>query len=168
MEVAIIGLGAIGGWIAARLAAAGHEISGLTRGSRLSAIRDRGLILSDEAGTSAIPISVTDDIATTGMPDLLILATKAQSLPGLAPRLSALVGFGTIVLPLLNGVPWWFMGDEEPLRSVDPDGALAWAIPHPNIIGIVVHMWTPPWQGLFVWTGFDRLLSYVRPVCAAF
>ena len=68
----------------------------------------------------------------------MIIAVKAPALPALASELRPLIGPETIIVPMLNGVPWWFV-EGEPLRSVDPDGAIAAALPFNRIIGCVVH-----------------------------
>jgi 2-dehydropantoate 2-reductase len=73
-----------------------------------------------------------------GMPDLLVVAVKAPALPGLAPQLAEMIGPETLIVPMLNGVPWWFV-EGEPLRSVDPDGGIAAALPIGQVIGCVVH-----------------------------
>jgi 2-dehydropantoate 2-reductase len=69
---------------------------------------------------------------------LLVIAVKAPALGAATRGLDALVGRTTIVLPMLNGVPWWFV-DGDPLRSVDPAGAISAALPTSQIAGCVVH-----------------------------
>jgi 2-dehydropantoate 2-reductase len=68
----------------------------------------------------------------------VLIAVKAPALPALAPKLAPLIGPKTVVVPLLNGVPWWFV-DGPPLRSVDPSGSIAAAIPFAQVVGCVVH-----------------------------
>jgi 2-dehydropantoate 2-reductase len=128
MKIAIIGAGAIGGWVAARLALAGNQVMALT---------SRGAIdrLEIEEGDSAATARLA---RFDGPADLLVLAVKAPALPSIIPDLARLFDQQTLILPMLNGVPWWFV-EGEPLQSVDPDGRVAAALPHPQVIGCVVH-----------------------------
>ena len=128
MRVAVVGAGAIGGWVAARLALAGNEVMALTSRGTLKALE------IDEGGASATASFGEFD----GAADLLVIAVKAPALPAIAPNLAPMIGPGTMIVPMLNGVPWWFVAG-EPLRSVDPDGAIAAAIPTDRLIGCVVH-----------------------------
>jgi 2-dehydropantoate 2-reductase len=73
-----------------------------------------------------------------GPADVLVIAVKAPALPRLANDLKALIGPATTVLPMLNGVPWWFV-EGEPLDSVDSGGTLAAVVPVDRIVGCVVH-----------------------------
>lgn len=136
MNIAIIGVGAIGGWLAARLALAGNAVTCIARGETAAALQ-AGLSISEGGRTERAAMRVADP-ADANVPDLLILATKAHALPAAAQAVRPLVGPGTIMLPLQNGVPWWFM-DGEPLRSVDPGGRIAAALPLGQVIGGVVH-----------------------------
>lgn len=145
MKVCIVGAGAIGGWIGARLAASGVEVSALARGATLDALRAHGWRLRTADGLVGGPVrSASDDPRALGVHDLVILAVKGQSLPALAPSLAPLIGPATCVLPAMNGVPWWFctgipgVGD-APLASVDPGGAITAAIPVERVLGCVVH-----------------------------
>ena len=137
MNICVVGAGAIGGWIAARLALAGLDVSMLARGETLHLIDTLGLHLTDGGDTRCVAVAVADDPAAFGPQDLLILAVKAPALPHIAPNLEPLIGRQTHIIPMLNGVPWWFTG--EPLWSVDPDLAIADAIPFEQIVGCVVH-----------------------------
>ncbi len=128
MNICVFGAGAIGGWIAARLAAAGHTVMAVTSRGPLDAIE-----ISEGDATETIRLTRFD-----GAADLLMIAVKAPALPALAPNLVPLIGAETLVVPTLNGVPWWFV-DGQPLTSVDPDGAIAAALPMDTVIGCVVH-----------------------------
>jgi 2-dehydropantoate 2-reductase len=143
MKVAIVGLGAIGGYIGARLAAAGHEVSALARGETLARVRERGLLLEMDGARSAAAIAVSDDAGVLGAQDLVVIALKAPGLAEVAPRIAPLVGDATVVLTAMNGVPWWFlpatMPEQPPLESVDPDGRLLEMIPVDRVLGGVVH-----------------------------
>lgn len=137
MQIGIIGAGAIGGWIAARLTAAGESVSILARGATAEALRG-GLEL-EEAGTSTkVRPLVSSSAEAIGAQDLLIIAVKAPALAEVTEAVRPMIGAGTTILPMLNGVPWWFAGGEA-LRSVDPDAAIAEALPQDQIVGCVVH-----------------------------
>ena len=137
MNICVVGAGAIGGWIAARLALAGSEVSLVARGETLAAIETEGLLLTDGGETRCIALAASDDPSAFGVQDILILAVKAPALPELAPTLGPLIGPGTQIIPMLNGVPWWFTDD--PLWSVDPEMATADALPAEQVVGCVVH-----------------------------
>jgi 2-dehydropantoate 2-reductase len=128
MNICVVGAGAIGGWVAARLALAGERVMALTSKGAL----DR--IALDEGGETRTAILSTFD----GTADLLIVAVKATALDAAARSARTLVGPNTIIVPMLNGVPWWFVGDVR-LNSIDPDGSIAEALPFEQILGCVVH-----------------------------
>jgi 2-dehydropantoate 2-reductase len=159
MRIGIVGAGSIGGWIAARLASAAHQVSILARGSTLEAIRSRGLVLRHGEQESTHKVAVSNDPRELGVQDLLILAVKAHSLPGIAAAAAAMTRADTVILPMMNGVPWWFLGEGEPLRSVDPDGTLGRALPVAQIVGCVVHAASSsPQPGRVVLKVADRLI----------
>lgn len=135
--IAVVGAGAIGGWVAAKLALAGYRVSVLARGATLEALRSQGLRLIDCGQTQSAPVTATDDAVALGEQDLVVIAVKAPALAEGAEAARQLIGSGTLVLPMLNGVPWWFT--PTPLRSVDPDGRIAAALPLNKLIGCVVH-----------------------------
>jgi 2-dehydropantoate 2-reductase len=107
----------------------------LARGATLTALRERGWSLDGVAR----PVTASDDPTDLGEQDVVILTVKAHALPGLAPALKPLLGPDTVVVPALNGVPWWFFPDRA-LRSVDPDGTIAATIDRSRVIGCVVHL----------------------------
>ena len=154
MRVAIIGAGAIGGWLAAGLARGGHQVSLLARGATLAALRERGLIFSNAQGEQRWPVQASDRSSDLGEQDWVVLALKAPALlamaAGLPDTLKPLMGSHTRVLTAMNGVPWWFLQGLKPrwavgaptdggLRSVDPQGGLARAVPADAVTGCVVH-----------------------------
>src|SRR5438309_2792333 len=106
MKVAVVGLGAVGGLIAARLARAGHAVSALARGETLARVRAEGLQVESARGSFAVALTVSDDAATLGAHDLVVIAVKAPALAAVAPAIGALVGPATVLLPAMNGVPW--------------------------------------------------------------
>jgi 2-dehydropantoate 2-reductase len=147
MRICVVGAGAIGGVIAARLAATGDtDVSVLARGATLAAIRDRGLRVTSAEGTTTAQVAAADDTAELGPQDFVVVAVKAQSMAGVAASVGGLLGPETAVLSTLNGVPWWFLdGFGGPaagrhLDSVDPDGFIASALPAARVIGGTVHL----------------------------
>lgn len=145
MRIAIVGAGAIGGFLGARLAAAGHEVSALARDATLQALRSHGWRLREAGVLHSAPCAAASaDVAELGPQALVIVAVKGPALAAVAPQLAPLLGADTVVLPAMNGVPWWFVqglpgiGD-APLDSVDPGGRIAAAIPLPQVLGCVVH-----------------------------
>jgi 2-dehydropantoate 2-reductase len=144
LKVCIVGLGAIGGWMAAHLQRAeGLSVSALARGDTLAAVRDRGLRLDSGGQTLQSPLRASADTAELGPQDLVILAVKGPAIAGVAGQVAQLCGPHTRVLTALNGLPWWFTaGLPVPglaLKSVDPDGRIAALIPPERVIGCVVH-----------------------------
>ncbi|MFC7497729.1 2-dehydropantoate 2-reductase [Enterovirga sp. GCM10030262] len=160
MRIAIVGAGAIGGWVAAKLAGAGHEVALLARGATLAAVETNGLVLREGGGETSLRFQASDDAASLGPRDLLIFAVKAPSLAAAAAAAAPLIGAGTLILPMLNGVPWWFLADRnQSLASVDPDAAVARALPLPQVIGCVVHAsCASPEPGLIVHGSGDGLI----------
>ena len=148
MKVCIYGAGAIGGFIGTRLGLAGDcSLSAVARGATLAALRAHGLRLRQRGELVSAPVQASDDPATLGVQDLVVIAVKGPSLPEVAARIAPLLGPQTVVLPAMNGVPWWFgaghpaLGDpaRAPLQSIDPSGHIAAAIPLAQVIGCVVH-----------------------------
>lgn len=146
LKIAVYGLGSIGGLLAARLAEAGHAVTGICRGATLAAVRRQGLRVTDGERERAVELPVTDDPAAAGIQDIVIPCLKANGLPGILPGLQALSGPGTVLVPMVNGVPFWFFdgfGDAlqgRALDTVDPGGRLAAAFPAGRIVGGVVHI----------------------------
>ena len=137
MNICVVGAGAIGGWIAARLALAGNEVSVIARGGTLNAIDSGGQLITDGGDTRCVAVAATDDPSTLEPQDVVVVAVKAPALPEIAASLKALIGPETQIVPLLNGVAWWFTDD--PLWSVDPELAIADALPVEQVAGCVVH-----------------------------
>ncbi|MBN4667940.1 2-dehydropantoate 2-reductase [Pandoraea nosoerga] len=148
MKVTIIGAGAIGGLIGTRLAATGEaQVSALARGATLAALRERGWRVRQGEALIAAPVAAAhpvEEAGKLGVQDLVVIAVKGPALSQVAASVTPLLGPQTIVLPAMNGVPWWFckgvapFGD-APLASVDPDGAIGAAIAQANVLGCVVH-----------------------------
>jgi 2-dehydropantoate 2-reductase len=146
MRVCVYGVGAIGGLLGYRLAKAGCELSGVARGATLDALRARGLRFLDGELVDSVAIRASPEPGDLGVQDLVILAVKTPALRDAAARIQSLLGPDTVVMPAMNGVPWWFFhglgGELEggSLSSVDPDGSIAAAIPASRVVGCVVHL----------------------------
>ncbi len=146
-KICIVGAGAIGGFIGARLAHEGkHKVAALARGATLQALRRNGWQLQEAGRTIQAPATAHEDPAALGGPqDLLIIAVKGTSLAEVAPVLAPLIGPHTVILPAMNGVPWWFCqkvpgwDTSAPLASVDAGGFIARALPASHVLGCVVH-----------------------------
>ena len=138
MRVAVLGAGAIGGFIAAALARSGADVAVVARGPHLEAIRARGLRVRSELGDFAVNVRAADDLRQLGTFDYILLTFKAHSWPAVLPQLEDAVRGETPMLTLQNGVPFWFL-DGQTLESVDPGGRIAAAIPRALIMGGVVH-----------------------------
>ena len=147
MRVGIVGAGAIGGLLGVRLALSGQQVSVLARGSNLTAIRARGMQLEEPDGTVhvATDVQASSDIASMGPQDLVILALKGQQIAEIAHQLPLLFHDETVVLPLQNGVPWWFFQkfpgpfDGRRLQTLDPDGTLERHIAGERIVGAITY-----------------------------
>ena len=144
MKIAVVGIGAVGGLIAARLARAGHDVSAFARGETLSRIRADGLHVESARGSFSVRLEASDDAATLGAQELVVIAVKAPALPVVADAIAPLLGATTVLLPAMNGVPWWLlpaaMPDQPALVSVDPGGALLARLPLERVLGCVVHL----------------------------
>jgi 2-dehydropantoate 2-reductase len=145
MKICVYGAGAIGGFLGARLGAAGHALSAVARGATLEALREHDLRLVQAGETIVAPVRAEEDPARFGPQDLVVIAVKGPALPAVAVRIAPLLAPDTMVLVAMNGVPWWFFdGLPGPyagmkLATVDPDGAIAAAIPTRHVVGCVVH-----------------------------
>lgn len=145
MKVCVVGAGAIGTFLGTHLARTGAEVSALARGATAAALRAHGLRLEEGGATLTVPVRVVEDTRALDAQDLVIVAVKGPALPAVAPQVGLLLGPETIVLPAMNGVPWWFFhglaGSHEgaAVRAVDPDGRVAAAIPVRHVVGCVVH-----------------------------
>jgi 2-dehydropantoate 2-reductase len=145
LRITIVGAGAIGGLMAARLAQVGHCVSVIARGAHLEAMQQRGLLLHSsepEFGVQTAPLLGSADPAELardrGPQDLIVIGLKAHAIPALLPRLQPLLGPHTRVMPAINGVPWWYFS--EPLAALDPQGQAARALEPSRILGCVVHL----------------------------
>ena len=148
MKIALVGAGAIGCWLGARLARQSQTpitLSVLARGESLHAIQAQGVQLSIAGQTLQAPVHASDKAAELGVQDLVLVALKAPALSEVAAQLTPLMGPHTVVLTAMNGVPWWFLQGQKAetgatrLHTIDPDGVIERAIPATQVLGCVVH-----------------------------
>ena len=147
MKIAIIGAGAIGGYVGVKLALSGEDVTFIVRGANLEAIRKNGmkLIMHDGSEHVARDVKATNDYAAAGVQDLVILAMKAHQVEAVVDDLPKLIGPETLVVTMQNGVPFWYFHEHggalagSPVKSVDPSGRIAAAIPAKQVIGCVVY-----------------------------
>jgi 2-dehydropantoate 2-reductase len=147
LKIAIIGVGAIGGYVGIRLALAGEDVTFIARGANLQALRDRGIrLLTADGAEQAVPkVKATNDYAEAGPQDIVVLAMKAHQLEAVAADVPKLFGPDTVVVPMQNGIPYWYFhrhpGELAGTRvtSVDPSGLIGEKIPCERVIGCVVY-----------------------------
>jgi 2-dehydropantoate 2-reductase len=145
MRVCIYGAGAIGGFVGARLARQGHAVSAVARGATLAALTTHGMRLRMNGEQTASPVAAAEDPAALGAQDLVVVSVKEPAMRAIAARIAPLLGPDTMVMTAMNGVQWWFFSGmpgpcaDLPLATLDPDGAIASAIPARRVIGCVVH-----------------------------
>jgi 2-dehydropantoate 2-reductase len=147
VKIAIVGVGAIGGFIGARLAHAGEDVTFIARGKNLEALQTRGIrVLMGDGRELAVPkVKATADYGGAGPQDLVILAMKAHQVEAVAADVPKLFGPETMVVPMQNGIPFWYFHRHggalqgSKIRSVDPTGVLGENISGDRIIGCVVY-----------------------------
>lgn len=145
MKVSVIGAGAIGGWLTAGFVKGGAQATVLARGASLAALRGGALTLETDRGVERIAVRATDEPEDLRGADVLLLGVKAHDLPALAPTIARLMTPELLVMPAVNGLPFWFFegfgGPAEgmTMESVDPGGALAALMPAARIVANVVH-----------------------------
>ncbi len=145
MKICIFGAGAIGGYMGAKLAEAGADVSLVARGPHLAAMRENGLTLIEGGVSKTLPVTVSENPADLGPQDYVIVTLKAHSVPSVVDKMQPLIGESTTIVSGVNGVPWWYFhkigGDLEGTRlaSVDP-GNVQWDGFGPdNVLGCVVY-----------------------------
>jgi 2-dehydropantoate 2-reductase len=147
VKIAIVGVGAIGGYLGTRLALAGEDVTFIARGANLEALQTRGIRLISDGGTEEVVprVRATADYTAAGPQDLVILAMKAHQVASVAADVPKLFGPDTVVVPMQNGIPYWyFFAHPGPLEgsrvaSVDPDGLIVARIGCERVIGCVVY-----------------------------
>ncbi|HQZ46005.1 MAG TPA: 2-dehydropantoate 2-reductase [Usitatibacteraceae bacterium] len=147
MRFCIVGAGAIGGFVGAKLALAGEDVTFIARGRNLEAINARGMHVYYRDGREEIATTVraTDDYAAAGAFDVVILAIKAHQVGSVAGKLVSLFGPDTVVIPMQNGIPFWYFHDHggelagRTIETVDPGGVVKDTIAKERIVGCVVY-----------------------------
>ncbi len=147
MKIAIVGAGAIGGYLGARLAIAGQDVTFIARKRNLAAINSSGFTLINENGSTqhTSAVRAVEQMADAGPQDAVLLTLKAHQVRDVLASLPALMGPQTTVVTMINGVPWWYFQklagpfEGRAVTRVDPDGALAATIPSHRLIGSVVY-----------------------------
>ncbi len=147
MKIAIVGVGAIGGFVGHRLAHAGEDVTFIARGRTLEALQSRGIRLRLPDGTEeSVPnVRATADYAGAGPQDVVILAMKAHQVEAVATDVPKLFGPQTVVVPMQNGIPYWYFHGHAGrlagtrVTSADPQGVIGEHIPGERIIGCVVY-----------------------------
>jgi 2-dehydropantoate 2-reductase len=147
LKIAIIGVGAIGGYVGIRLALAGEDVTFIARGANLEALRNRGIrLVAADGSEQAVPkVQATNDYAAAGPQDVVILAMKAHQVEAVARDVPALFGPDTVVVPMQNGIPYWYFHRYPGalagtrVQSVDPSGSIGEHIPCERVIGCVVY-----------------------------
>jgi len=146
MKICVVGAGAIGGLVAAWFARAGHEVCLVARGAHLEALRSGGLTLLGGGGSREVfRLRASDDPSEFGVQDTVFLCLKTYSIAAMLPRMENLLGPDTVVVPAINGLPWWYFFaeggrfDGQPVACLDPGGTLFRALDPRRILGCVVH-----------------------------
>jgi 2-dehydropantoate 2-reductase len=148
MRFLIAGAGAIGGYIGAKLAQAGEDVTLFARGPHLEAMRQRGLRVIGDGDDFEVHPRIIGDLNQTGAVDVIFLGVKAHGLTQLAPHITHLIGEHTTVVSTQNGVPWWFFqfaaGEfaNLHLERVDPGGVIANSIDQRSVIGSIAYFST--------------------------
>ncbi len=146
LKIAIVGAGAIGGFIGARLAQSGQPVTAIARGATAAALRQHGWRMNSGGKRIVAPAQVEEDPARAGAQDVVIVAVKGPAMREVAQGVCAMLRDDTAVVTAMNGIPWWYpyhlpaLGAERPLESVDPGGAIGAAISPRHAIGCVVHL----------------------------
>jgi 2-dehydropantoate 2-reductase len=147
MKIAVVGVGAIGGYVGIRLALSGEDVTFIARGANLQALRTNGirLLMSDGTEESLPSVNATSDYAAAGPQDVVILAMKAHQVAAVAPDVPKLFGPDTVVVPMQNGIPYWYFHGHRGglagtrVRSADPTGVIGENISGQRVIGCVVY-----------------------------
>lgn len=145
MNIVVVGTGAIGIWLGTRLTVAGHQVTALARGETLQALQQHGWRLKDGAEVIQVGAVASDSAADLGSQDLIIIAVKGPSLVEVATDVHQMCHLSTVLLPIINGIPWWFLPsmrgfkNEPPLQSIDPAGQLIDKLGLESVLGTVVY-----------------------------
>ncbi|MEM6595028.1 MAG: 2-dehydropantoate 2-reductase [Pseudomonadota bacterium] len=145
MKICIFGAGAIGGYMGAKLAEVGADVSLVARGPHLAAMRENGLRLIEEGGETTVQVTASDKAADLGPQDYVIVTLKAHSVPGVVAHMQPLIGEDTTIVSGVNGVPWWYFHkiggplEGTRLETVDPGDAQWDGFGPDRVLGCVVY-----------------------------
>ncbi|MDG1745595.1 MAG: 2-dehydropantoate 2-reductase [Planktomarina sp.] len=145
MKICIFGAGAIGGYMGAKLAAAGADVSLVARGPHLKAMQENGLRLIEETGISTVKVTASDTASDLGPQDYVIVTLKAHSVPSVVPHMQPLINDHTTIVSGVNGVPWWYFHkiggalEGTRLQTVDPGNAQWDGFGPDRVLGCVVY-----------------------------
>ena len=146
MKLCVFGAGAIGGLMAAKLAAKGDvEVTVIARGPHLAAMQAKGLTLRSDGAETVIPVRAVASAAEAGPQDYVLVTLKAHSLPGAAEQMQPLLGPETAIVSAVNGIPWWYFHQlpgpwqGRVVESVDPGGVVSRLLPPERAIGCIVY-----------------------------
>jgi len=145
VRLCVVGAGAIGGFLAVRLARVCEQVSVVIRGANLQAVRAHGMKLLIDGREEVAQLTATDRMAELGVQDVVVLGMKAHQVAPIVPELAALIGPQTLVVTAQNGIPWWYFfrhgGPYEGRRieAVDPGGVISGALPVERTIGCIVY-----------------------------
>jgi len=147
LKFAIVGAGAIGGYLGARLALAGEEVTFIARNRNLAAINANGFRLIEEDGREQVArnLRAVQRMVEAGPQDVVLLTLKAHQVKDVLPELRELFGPHTLVVTMINGLPWWYFHklagpyEGRSLESVDPGGVIGAHIEPERVIGSVVY-----------------------------
>jgi 2-dehydropantoate 2-reductase len=145
VKVCVVGAGAIGGLVASGFARAGHEVCLVARGEHLEALRANGLTFLSDGKREVFALRASDDPGELGAQDTVFLCLKTPSIAAMLPRIAPLVARDTVVVPAINGLPWWYFYreggrfDGQAVACLDPRSELLAALDPRHVLGCVVH-----------------------------
>ena len=138
MTIAVVGAGAIGGFLGAQLARSGQEVILIARGPHLAAMRSRGVTVRHGGEEFTAHPECTEDINALSRAEVVFLTLKAHSIPQVAEAIGSSLADGACVVGAQNGIPWWYFEDRH-LESVDPGGVIARNIPYKLVVGCIAY-----------------------------
>ena len=144
MNICIAGAGAIGCTLAARLAKSGQNVKVLARGATLETIKKKGIHLTDIEGEHRVDIAASNSAEELGQQDLIFVCCKAPALPTMLELITPMLHEKTIVIPVVNGIPWWYFKgiegrfSDDYIQAIDPKGSVSKLLPQNHLIGCVV------------------------------
>ena len=144
-KIGVVGAGAIGGVLAAYFARAGFATSVVARGAHLQAIHAKGIQITAPTEQFSAAVHASDDPAAFGVQDVLFIGLKAHQIPAMLPRLLPMIGPQTLVVPAINGIPWWYFYCEggshagTHIDCIDRGGAAMQQLDSRHLVGCVVY-----------------------------